>query len=49
VAFVVAMLAIKSFINYLTAHGFKLFGYYRITLGIILLLLYTFGIELSIL
>lgn len=48
VAFVVAMLAIKSFINYLTAHGFKLFGYYRITLGIILLTLYWLGIELSI-
>ncbi|HRG79001.1 MAG TPA: undecaprenyl-diphosphate phosphatase, partial [Cyclobacteriaceae bacterium] len=36
-AFIVAILAIKSFISYLTSHGFKLFGYYRIALGIIIL------------
>ncbi|WP_308550194.1 undecaprenyl-diphosphate phosphatase, partial [uncultured Porphyromonas sp.] len=30
VAFVVALLAIKFFINYVTRYGFKLFGYYRI-------------------
>jgi len=48
VAFIVAMIAIKSFIAYLTKHGFKLFGYYRIILGIIILVLYYMGIELSI-
>jgi len=47
-AFIVAILAIKSFISYLTSHGFKLFGYYRITLGIIILALYWLGIDLSI-
>lgn len=48
VAFIVALLAIKSFISYLTEHGFKVFGYYRITLGVILLVLYLLGIELTI-
>lgn len=47
-AFIVAILAIKSFISYLTSHGFKLFGYYRIALGIIILALYWLGIDLSI-
>lgn len=48
VAFLVAMAAIKSFINFLTRHGFKVFGYYRIVLGSLLLILYYLGIELSI-
>jgi undecaprenyl-diphosphatase len=48
VAFLVALLAIKSFINFLTKHGFKLFGYYRIALGLTILILYFLGIELSI-
>lgn len=39
VAFGVALLAIRGFIGYLTQHGFKVFGYYRIALGTILLLL----------
>lgn len=37
VAFIVAMLAIKFFIGFLQKHGFKLFGYYRIIGGLILL------------
>ncbi len=49
VAFIVAMLAIKYFIGFITRHGFKLFGYYRITVGIILLLLYYFGAEMEVL
>lgn len=48
VAFLVAMIAIKSFINYLAKHGFKLFGYYRIIVGLTILILYLAGIELSI-
>jgi undecaprenyl-diphosphatase len=48
-AFIVAMLAIKSFITFLTRHGFKVFGYYRIAVGIIILLLYYFGSELAVL
>jgi len=47
-AFVVAILAIKSFISFLTKNGFKIFGYYRITLGIIILTLYLLGVELNV-
>jgi undecaprenyl-diphosphatase len=43
VAFIVAMLAIKFFIGYLQKHGFKIFGYYRIIVGIILLLMMISG------
>ena len=39
VAFVVAMIAIKFFIGFLQKHGFKLWGYYRIVVGVALLLL----------
>ncbi len=39
VAFVVAMLAIKFFINYLKVYGFRAFGLYRIVAGIILLII----------
>jgi undecaprenyl-diphosphatase len=48
VAFLVAMAAIKSFISYLTKYGFRIFGYYRIIVGITILVLYFLGIELSI-
>ncbi len=48
VAFVVAMLAIKFFINFLTKHGFKVFGYYRIIVGIAILAMYFAGIDLKI-
>lgn len=43
VAFVVAMLAIKFFINYLKIYGFRAFGYYRILGGIILLIIILSG------
>ncbi|MEI9945651.1 MAG: undecaprenyl-diphosphate phosphatase [Chitinophagaceae bacterium] len=43
VAFVVAILAIRFFINYLKAYGFKVFGWYRIIAGIILLVLLLTG------
>lgn len=39
VAFIVAVLAIKFFIGYLQKHGFKLFGIYRIIVGVILLVM----------
>jgi len=42
VAFIVALIAIKSFIGFLSKHGFKVFGYYRIVVGIILLLIHFF-------
>jgi undecaprenyl-diphosphatase len=42
IAFVVAMIAIKFFIEFLKKHGFRLWGIYRVILGIVLLvLLYT--------
>jgi len=47
-AFIVAMIAIKSFISFLTKYGFKIFGYYRIMLGIVILVLYYLGVGLSI-
>ena len=39
VAFVVAMLAIKFFIGFLKKHSFRVWGYYRVVLGILLLIL----------
>ncbi|MBL7776442.1 MAG: hypothetical protein JNK89_10605, partial [Saprospiraceae bacterium] len=41
--FVVALIAIKAFIQYLTNHGFKVFGYYRIAVGLIILALWAAG------
>ena len=49
VSFFVAMLAIKAFITYLTKHGFKLFGYYRIVIGLILVIFLLTGHTLNIL
>jgi len=49
VAFIVAMIAIKSFISYLTKHGFRIFGYYRIVVGIVILALYYLGVDLAVL
>jgi undecaprenyl-diphosphatase len=43
IAFLVAMLAIRSFIQFLTKHGFKAFGYYRIVVGVIILVLWAMG------
>ena len=37
VAFVVAMIAIKFFIGFLQKHGFRLFGWYRVIIGALLL------------
>ncbi len=42
IAFIVAMLAIKSFIGFLSKKGFKVFGYYRIAAGLILLIIHYF-------
>jgi len=47
-AFIVALLAIKSFIGFLTKNGFKVFGYYRIAIGIALLLIHFFIHPLTI-
>ena len=39
VAYVVALIAVKFFIGYLQKNGFKMFGWYRIVAGIIVLIL----------
>jgi undecaprenyl-diphosphatase len=44
VAFAVAILAIRFFITYLKVYGFKVFGWYRIISGIILLILLMTGL-----
>lgn len=44
VAFVVAILAIKFFIDYLKKYGFKMFGWYRIIAGIVLIILIFSGV-----
>lgn len=49
VAFIVAMLAIQSFIGYLSRHGFRLFGVYRIVVGLAILFLHFFGFKFHIL
>ena len=48
VAFVVAILAIKFFINYVTKYGFKAFGWYRIVVGGVILLMLAMGYELKL-
>lgn len=48
VAFIVAMLAIKFFIGFITKYGFKLFGWYRIAIGSLILVLLLIGYDLSI-
>jgi undecaprenyl-diphosphatase len=40
IAFIVALFAIKSFITFLQTKGFKVFGYYRIIAGIVIIVLY---------
>jgi undecaprenyl-diphosphatase len=44
VAFVVALLAIRFFINYLKIYGFRAFGFYRIIAGLILLAIIASGV-----
>lgn len=48
VAFIVAMIAIKTFIALLTRYGFKWFGYYRIVVGVAILVMLSLGYDLSL-
>jgi undecaprenyl-diphosphatase len=48
IAFVVALLAIKTFIGFLNKNGFKVFGWYRIIAGVIIILLIYSGHDLQI-
>ena len=47
VAFIVALLAMKWFVNFLTKYGFKAFGWYRIIVGIIILAMLISGQSLQ--
>jgi undecaprenyl-diphosphatase len=48
VAFIVALLAIKFFINFVSRHGFKAFGWYRIVIGAAILIMLACGMNLQI-
>jgi undecaprenyl-diphosphatase len=48
VAFIVAIIAIKSFIGFLSKHGFRVFGWYRIIIAVVILALYYSGIPLHV-
>lgn len=48
VAFIVAMIAIKTFIALLTKYGFKMFGYYRIVVGLAIIIMLSMGYDLSL-
>ena len=47
VAFIVAVLAMKWFVGFLTKYGFKAFGYYRIVVGTIIIVLLLTGHSLT--
>lgn len=48
VAFIVALLAMKWFVAFLTKYGFKAFGWYRILVGGLVLALLVMGIDLQL-
>lgn len=48
VSFLVAMVAIKYLMKYLTHHGFKMFGWYRIIVGAVILILLALGVDLQV-
>lgn len=48
ISFIVGMVAIKFFIGLITRHGLKIFGYYRIILGVIILIMMAMGYQLEI-
>lgn len=47
VSFIVGAITIKTFVGYLSRYGFKVFGYYRIIVGVTILALLAFGVELK--
>ncbi|MBC8173441.1 MAG: undecaprenyl-diphosphate phosphatase [Chitinophagales bacterium] len=48
VAFIIAMIAMRTFVAYLTKHGFRIFGWYRIIVGTILLILLALDVNLQV-
>ena len=47
VSFVVALFAMKWFVSFLTKYGFKAFGWYRIIVGAIILVMLLSGMSLN--
>ena len=47
VSFVVALLAMKWFVNFLAKYGFRWFGWYRIIVGVVILVMLLSGISLN--
>jgi undecaprenyl-diphosphatase len=47
IAFVVALFAMKWFVNFLTKYGFKAFGWYRIIVGTVIVCLLLAGFDLN--
>lgn len=47
VSFMVALLAMKWFVSFLTKYGFKVFGWYRIIIGIIIIVMLLSGMSLN--
>jgi undecaprenyl-diphosphatase len=48
IAFIVALLAIKTFITFLERRGFQLFGWYRILIGGVIIILIVSGHDLKV-
>ncbi len=47
VAFIVAIIAIRTFINFLSKHGFRAFGWYRIVVGGAIIALYLLQVPMQ--
>ena len=47
VSFVVALLAMKWFVNFLAKYGFRWFGWYRIIVGVVILVMLLSGMSLN--
>lgn len=48
IGFVVALLAIKYFIGFVSRYGFRLFGYYRIAIAIVFAILMLMGVPIQL-
>ena len=48
IAFIVALIAVRTFISFFTERGFKIFGYYRIALGLLVLGLWFAGFKMFV-
>lgn len=48
IAFIIAIIAMRSFVGFLMKHGFRVFGYYRIVVGAIILFMLALGVDLQV-